>query len=358
MSQATHKPPEPETPVEAFRFAADFTPGEVGENGTVPFTAIARTANVVNHWYWGPCVHDFAGKTSKPVITVDWSHLDDEALGFVNNQTVSEAGLQCAGFLTPFREKDRASEIVFKASVGVPYETSIYFDPWSCVVEDVPAGFTTEVNGKTYEGPVAVFRQWELKRLAICLSGVDGETSVGFSQKLSGKTVAVTRFKKGDDMATKPAAAKNAGKFAEGETDDKEKKDEAAAEGSPEEEASESTAEAEAEGDTTTKKEDEDETKLSRKQLGQKFITAFGVTHGPALFAKGCTFSEASQEYTKILITENKALHDQVTKLSKGTVPNGATPASFGVAGNPQPKSKFAHLGNIGRLAAGIKMPK
>jgi hypothetical protein len=370
MSLATQPPPDTNVPVEAFRFAADFTPGATGADGTVPFTALARTGNAVDHWYWGPCIHDFSGAQMAAVIPVDYAHCDDEALGLVNATAVNPEGLQCSGLLVPFRPDDKATEVIFKSGKGVPYQASIFFDPYSCVVEDVPAGYTTEVNGVTFDGPVTVFRQWELRGLALCMYGVDGGTNVGFSSNLSGKTAAVTRFTKGDDMSTKipkagavaPKAgnlatkSKAKGKFADGdaeETDEEKKKRE---EGSEEEEATGSSDEAEAEGDTTKKKDGEASTKLSRKAEGKQFITAFGEQHGPTLFAKGFTFAEAQAEVAKLLRAENDSLKAEVAKFSK-TQKSGTTPVTFGASGTPEVPAKFSQLGRIGRLAAGITLP-
>jgi hypothetical protein len=371
------QPKAVEAPVEAFRFATDFTPGTAGTDGTVPFTALARTGNAVEHWYWGSCVHDFAGMSAAAVIPVDYAHRDDEALGLINKSAVVPDGLQLSGLLTPFVDDDKATEVIFKSGKGVPYQASIFFDPYSCVVEDVPAGFTTEVNGQTFAGPVTVFRQWELRGLALCLYGVDPGTGLGFSRDLSGKTIAVNRFTKGGKMSTKTPAkpastkpAKAVGKFADGDTEEtdeekKKKADDAAAsegensaeEGSDEEEASEGVEEADAEGDDKTKKKTDGEadTKMSRKQLGQKFITAFGDTHGPKLFAEGCSFSEASSKYVKIVEAENKTLREANAKFSKGQT--GTDPVSFGGSNKPVVPTKFSHLGNFGRIAAGITLP-
>lgn len=362
MSQATHKPPKADTPIEAFRFAADFSPAEKAADGTVPFTVLARTVNAVEHWFWGSCVHDFAGMSAAPVITVDYNHCDDEALGLINTTAVTPEGLQCSGILTPFLPDDKASEVIFKSGKGVPYQASIYFDPWSCVVEDVPAGFSTEVNGTTLNGPVAVFRQWELLRLAVCLSGVDGGTSVGFSKNLSGKTIAVTRFKKGEEMPQ----AKKSGKFAEETEEEKKKREEAEAAAKESESTTESDTTETATEDTEAEETEEEKKKresassnsqLSRKELGKKFIATFGEQHGPTLFAAGLELADAHVEYAKILKTENEAIRAENAKFAKQGS-NGTTPVSFGGGGKPAVPSKFAHLGNAGRLAAGIKLPK
>ena len=381
MTTATAQQPDAkQAPIEAYRFAADFQPGQKAEDGTVPFQAIARTGNPVCHWYWGNCIHDFAGMRMAPTIPVDFNHCDDEGLGLINSSQVTADGLVCSGVLIPFQPNDRASEVIFKASKKFPYQTSVFFDPWSCVVEEVPPGCNSQVNGQTVNGPLTIFRQWELKGLAVCLYGVDDGTSVCFSRPLSGATVPVTRFKTGDPMpapATKPAP--KPGKFAADATttpapakkpEDQTTTTETPAEDSTTEETTEPASDVATETESTGQEDPNKkpqqagqqgctpDTKMSRKELGQKFIGAFGQVHGPALFCQGLTFDEAEKAYLKILKDENKALQEQVTKFSAGQGGGAAgnQPVSFGAA--PPAPGKFSHLGNFGRIAAGITLPK
>lgn len=367
-NQAKPQPPKADAPIEAFRFAADFEPSEVASDGTVPFKALARTSQPVAHWHWGDCLHDFAGMTSKPSITVDYNHYDDEALGFVNEKTVTPEGLLCAGALTPFTPTDKASEVIFKAGKGVKYECSVYFDPWSCVVEEVPSGFTTEVNGQTFSGPVTVFRQWELIRLAVCLSGVDGGTNVSFSKNLSGQKVAVNRFSKKEKVMT-TKTEQQTGKFATMTEDEKKSLETVAKtlttiiEGAT---VTETETETETTTETTTEAgaasetvKPEDTTQLSRKTEGAKFISEFGERHGATLFAKGFTFQQAEAEFRKILRTENEALRTENAKFAKSQNSNGATPVTFDTPSTTQSgETKFRGLsGGIAKFASGIKLP-
>jgi len=300
-----------------------------------------------------------------PVIPADYAHCDNEALGLVNGKSIGPDGLTLSGRLTPFTPTDKASEVIFKSNLGVPYQASIYFDPFTCVVEDVPAGFTTQVDGVEVAGPVAVFRQWELKGVALCMYGVDSGTNLAFSQDLSGKTVAVNRFKKGSEVV--PQA--KPGKFAE-ETEEEKKAREAAAAAATDEATTETetttTTETETEAEVDPEEEkrknaamsddaEKDETKMSRKELGKKFIGAFGDVHGPSLFAKGLSFAEATAAFTKILQEENKVLKAENAKFkTSGT--NGANPVSF--SGNTPEVAKFSGLsGGAAKFAAGIKIP-
>src|SRR5207253_1789591 len=106
-----------------------------------------RSTQPVDHWYFGRIVHDLAGMSlSKQRLTIDYCHREDEVIGFANKFDTA-GGLVASGALTPFSDKDRASEVIFKSGEGVPYEASIFFDPVEMVLEYVPQGMAVPVNG-------------------------------------------------------------------------------------------------------------------------------------------------------------------------------------------------------------------
>lgn len=335
----TQKQQPSQVPIEACRFVAEFKTGSPDAEQRVPFTALARTAQPVAHWYWGPrCIHDFSGMEAPQTLAADYEHRD-EIIGVVNKFNVDKDGLTCLGFLTPFQPADRASEVAHKSKMGVPYQSSIDFDEFTLVVEDVPAGFSTTVNGDQFTGPLTVFRKWKLRGLAVCKQGVDSNTNVKFSaEQLSGKTVSVTRFAKGEIMpeeATPVATEKPAEKPAEKPVE------KPAETGTPTPATPAVPAEA---------------TQLSRKQQSEVFIKEFGEQHGPALFSRHDRIEDARIEFGTILRTENEALKAQVAKFSKNSNQAGADPVSFG-GGEKSTPTKFSHMGRIGRFAAGIKLP-
>jgi hypothetical protein len=49
------------------------------------------------------------------------------------------------------------------------------------MLEEIPQGYQTEVNGRTFEGPLLVARQWNLRGVAVCLYGYDPRTETAFS---------------------------------------------------------------------------------------------------------------------------------------------------------------------------------
>lgn len=176
----------------------------------VAIEILARTPEPVEHWFWGAIVHDLAGMTSKPSIPLDYQHDPGEVLGFADGINPDQgAGLKLSGKLIPFEPTDRASEVIAKKSAGVPYEASI---DWSdkAVIEEVPTGMTTNVNGRTFAGPLCVVRKWTLRGCAVCLQGVDSGTSIATRFANDAAKIKVQTFSETPTMAeTNPANPAN-----------------------------------------------------------------------------------------------------------------------------------------------------
>lgn len=137
-------------PAKACQFAADLqVRANSDESKTAPITLVARSGEAVCHWYWGNVVHDLGGMTvAKPRIPLDYCHDDDEVIGYANKFDTSTGELVATGALIPYSPDpdDKATEIIYKAQQGVPYEASIFFDG-PLVVEEVSENATTFVNG-------------------------------------------------------------------------------------------------------------------------------------------------------------------------------------------------------------------
>lgn len=175
-------------PEDAFHFAASCEFVREGAEGekAIPVTILARSGEPLVHWYWGRCVHDFDGmQIHKKSLPIDYSHDYSEVLGFLNQFDWEAGDLIAKGEIVPFSNIDRASEVYHKAKQGVPYEASISFDMPEAV-EEVGEGAQAEVNGRVFQGPILIFRKWNLRGVAICPYGYDRR--------------AETKFKRGDLM--------------------------------------------------------------------------------------------------------------------------------------------------------------
>jgi len=159
---------------------------ELGDNGegakTAPFRMVARTGDAIDHWYWGKVVHDLDGmRRHKAKLPIDYAHDDKEVIGYANFFDSSSGDLEVSGTLVPYKDTDRASEVIYKAKQGVPYEASINFGGDGIVLEEFAAEQNVSVNGREFAGPVTVIRQWPLRGIAVCPYGADANTSTALS---------------------------------------------------------------------------------------------------------------------------------------------------------------------------------
>lgn len=179
-----------EVPGDALRMSlGEFALGDNGEDAkTAPIRLVARAGKPIEHWYFGNVVHDFAGMRHKSRIPIDYVHSENDVIGYVNKFDATSGDLQLSGALVPFKESDRATEIIFKAKAGVPYEASIDFRD-SMVMEELRPGQMAEVNGSPVEGPAVIIRQWTLRGVAVCPYGADPNTS---SQLSNAEKIAVS----------------------------------------------------------------------------------------------------------------------------------------------------------------------
>jgi hypothetical protein len=107
----------------------EFALGDNGETAkTAPLSMVARSGKPIEHWFWGRVVHDLSGmKLHKSRLAVDYCHDDKEIIGYLNKFDSTSGDLVTSGALIPFKDSDRATEIIHKMKAGVPYEASINF---------------------------------------------------------------------------------------------------------------------------------------------------------------------------------------------------------------------------------------
>jgi hypothetical protein len=154
---------------------------EVGDNGpdakTAPVKLQARSGKPIEHWFWGRVVHDMAGmQLHKPRLPIDYVHDAKEVIGYLNKFEVEGGDLMTSGALVPWKDSDRATEIVHKMAAGVPYEASINFGGDGIKVQELDQGQVESVNGFEFEGPGIIVREWPLRGVAVCPYGADMNT--------------------------------------------------------------------------------------------------------------------------------------------------------------------------------------
>jgi hypothetical protein len=280
-----------------------------GENSkSAPVKLKARSGKAIDHWYWGKVVHDFAGmRLSKNRISIDYVHDPKEVIGYLNNFDIKTGDLIASGALVPFKDSDRATEIIHKMKQGVPYEASINFAGDGIALEEVQEGQNINVNGFELSGPAVVVREWNLRNVAICPLGADMNTeTVGMFSE--GKTVTARKYvpqekvemKENNETAVEEIKSSEAEeKLVDGVCPTCGLAVESKSEEVPESETSGAVEtvveEAEKAGDEV-KGEDEEKMSVSASGLRQQFsdlCNQFGVNIAAEVFVKGGNVEDA-----------------------------------------------------------------
>jgi hypothetical protein len=293
---------------------------------TAPFSMVARSGQPINHHFWGPIVHDNEGAQFKKRIPIDFNHDVNEIVGFGNKISVDENGnLSIDGFLTPYKENDRATEILHKAELGVPWEASINF-AGDMVLERFEDGETVEVNGHEFEGPMTVVREWQLRGVAITPYGYDSSTSTQFSDTSSINITYIN--KENEDMKNEELNAEVTEEVAvdavELEATEAEVTEEVAVDAeleAPAEEAPEAPEAPEAEelaeeAPEAAEELAEEAPEAELEAPGQAFMSLFGETEGAVYFAKGISLDEAKDLEITRLRSENEELRSRVVEVA------------------------------------------
>lgn len=283
-----------QVPSSAFSFqSGDVTlDAQGGENHPVTLTALS--GEPLDHWWWGQVVHDLDGMRHKESIMIDWCHSDDEPIGFVDNFSTEGGQLTLGGQITPIESSTRPNQVIEFAQKGIPFEASIAFmgsKPGDTRIEELKAGDSAEVNGRTVNGPITIFRQWPLRRVAICPSGADGDTAAAFKDNQE-QTVEVEIMAA---SAEKPEATPQ-------KVEQKEQKPDKATE--------------------LTVQPIKVEEKPDRKEFTQ-FVEAFGDELGPKYFGESKTFAEAQIACMAELRAQNEQFKADLEMATKTpTTPN------------------------------------
>ena len=168
-------------PARALRCNAS-APQMDGEQGgktdkTFKISMLARTPDAIDHYFFGPLLHDFSTIKNLPnKIALNHTH-GDKPIGYAR-PSICEDGLRLNGVITP-PENDPthpAWDIINALKAGIPLESSIDFSaPYKLV--ELPSGVSAKFNGKTVIGPMTICKDWSLRSAAACISGADPSTS-------------------------------------------------------------------------------------------------------------------------------------------------------------------------------------
>lgn len=332
----------------------EFIAGDNGEAAkSAPVRLKARSGQPIEHWYWGNVVHDLAGmKLNKNRLAIDYVHDPKEIIGYLNKFSSESGDLFAEGALVPFKDSDRATEIIHKMREGVPYEASINFGGDGIKVEELAEGQVAQVNGYQLEGPAAIIREWPLRGVAICPYGADQNTeAAAFSDKAQTFKASVLPTPQPQNQQEHNAMSEEATEqvTAEQETPAAEPAIE-----TPAEETVEATAEVLAEEAVAVEAEpvaEEPEAKpeeqvnaASANDPRAEFARMkddFGAEIAAEIFAAGGTYADAQQAAFARLKAENEDLKASLAEFKQSS---SGKPAAFAPAADSKKAKSFSDL--------------
>ncbi|MEG0405698.1 MAG: hypothetical protein RR563_05610 [Acinetobacter sp.] len=138
------------------------------------FTGVAYSGEpIIDHWYWDRVIFDLDSMQIKGRIPALLEHSPRQRAGAINSHTIDHAqGLVISGDLM---SNEFGSQVAQDSDDGFPWQMSVRIEPSS--TEEVAADQVVTVNGKTYQGPITVFRGGRIREVSFCALGADDNTN-------------------------------------------------------------------------------------------------------------------------------------------------------------------------------------
>lgn len=184
---------------EAIQFEL-LAPAEGGQEPNVAreWKMLAHTGQVVSRW-WGRLVLDMDGAAFRQKLALLKDHRTDQPIGYSTSIERTKRGIEATGKLV---SSELADEVLKLSREGFPWQASLMAVP--SVTEEVLAGATAKVNGREVQGPLTIFRKWEMHELTLTVLGADSNTTTEAFGADSAVEFEMTVTKK-DAPATQPA---------------------------------------------------------------------------------------------------------------------------------------------------------
>lgn len=139
------------------------------------FSGIAYGGDVItDHGWWDRVVFDLDGLQTPAKMPALLEHEGSRSVGVIEEAVVADGKFSVAGDLFTGIDPD-ADAVAAKADAGMPWQMSVRIFPES--IEEVRSGASVLVNGRTFAGPLHVFRRNRVREVSFCAVGADGSTS-------------------------------------------------------------------------------------------------------------------------------------------------------------------------------------
>ena len=137
------------------------------------FSGVAYSGEVItDHWYWTRVIFDLDSMQIKGRIPALLEHSSRQRAGAINTHTIShQEGLVVHGDLM---SNEFGTQVAQDSDDGFPWQMSVRIDP--SAIEEIQAGSSVSVNGKSHQGPITVFRGGRIREVSFCALGADENT--------------------------------------------------------------------------------------------------------------------------------------------------------------------------------------
>ena len=156
---------------------------KAAQDGALPskFSGVAYSGGYVPDY---EVVIDLATTTFRQRMPLLDTHWRSDILGVIEAAAIKDFRMEVAGRIFSDMTGSNAEKIANLAQRGVPYEMSVGL--FAFTREFVPAGKAVHVNGQTFNGPVNVLRNGQVREVSIVTLGADPRTDTQFFDQPTG----------------------------------------------------------------------------------------------------------------------------------------------------------------------------
>lgn len=153
---------------------AKFSVDGTGEKRQRKFSGVAYSGEAITgHWYWGSVVFDLTTTSVPDKLPALIDHDRSQRCGYITASSLSnESGLTVSGNLL---SNQYGASVAEESDDGFPWKMSVHIEPGS--LEEVLPGSVAVVNGRTFAGPITVFKNSKIIEVSFTATAWDSNTS-------------------------------------------------------------------------------------------------------------------------------------------------------------------------------------
>jgi len=153
------------------------------------FRVKAYTGQIISSPWWGRIVFDISGMRMDSPFPFLREHDSLRPVGAGMRSYKADGALWAEGVLLSNRHGDEIRKLMEE---GFPLQASVGI--WAVAVEEVKKDETVKVNGRSFTGPGAIWRESHVREISIVVLGADDKTEVMGLAATAGKADGTLRL--------------------------------------------------------------------------------------------------------------------------------------------------------------------